>query len=257
MEVTPQIFTAKVMHKRLFPKVNAFTYGIYYLVLPLSNIAGVVHNRFGVLSFYDKDHGPRDGSDLESWIRPVLKQYKLDIITDQVLLVSMPRVLGYVFNPVSFWFCLDKDGGLRAVLCEVNNTFGQTHSYLCAHEEGQVIKAEDCLQAKKLFHVSPFLQRQGHYTFRFSIQEKQLGVWIDFYDDEGKKQLITSLIGELSPLTKRRLLQTFWSHPLVTFKTIWLIHWQALKLVLKGIKYISKPVQLKQKLSRSCNIKKI
>lgn len=263
MEITPQIFTAKVMHKRLFPKVNNFTYGVYYLALPLSKLsneittANLAVNKFGLLSFYDKDFGAKDGSNLDNWIRQTLKKEGLDEVTDEVMLISMPRIFGYVFNPVSFWICLDKKQNIRAVLCEVNNTFGETHNYLCAHEKGRIIKSDDWIEAKKLFHVSPFLKREGYYKFRFSLKEKKLGIWIDFYNTEGKKQLITSLIGNLTPLTKSNLRKSFWRHPLVTLKTIFLIHWQALKLITKGIKYISKPKQIKEKLSKNENIKKM
>ena len=262
MEIIPQIFTAKVMHKRLFPKVNSFIYGIYYLALPLSKIYSaetinnLAVNKLGLLSFYEKDHGDHK-SKVEKWIRNILSENSLNEITDEVVLISMPRVMGYVFNPISLWMCLDDKKNLRAVLCEVNNTFGETHSYLCAHKKEKVIKSEDWIEAKKLFHVSPFLKREGHYKFRFSLEENKLGIWIDFYNKEGKKQLITSLIGNLTPLTKSNLRKSFWKHPLVTLKTIFLIHWQAIKLVAKGIKYIPKPKQVKDKLSKTNDIKKM
>lgn len=263
MDVVPQIFTAKVMHKRLFPKVNQFTYGIYYLALPLKalnkkpHIEDLALNHFAPVSFYEKDHGAMDGSSSERWIRNILKEYGLDKVTKDIMLVCMPRVLGYVFNPVSFWLCLDKEGNLRAVLSEVHNTFGEHHSYLCAHKDHRPIKRDDVLEAEKLFHVSPFLKREGSYQFRFSLQSNNLGVWIDFYDGEGKKQLLTSLVGKLEPLTKSSLRKAFWQHPLVTLKAITLIHWQALKLVRKGIKYISKPVQKDEKLSSTHDLNKM
>ena len=262
MEIVPQIYTAKVMHKRLFPKVNGFVYKIYYLVLPLSKLhknittKNLAINKFGLLSFFEKDHGGRDGK-CENWIRNTLKQHSLNEIVDEIVLVSMPRVMGYVFNPVSFWLCLDDKQNIRAVLCEVNNTFDETHSYLCTHEKGEIIKEDDIIEAIKLFHVSPFLKREGKYQFRFSLKENKLGIWIDFYNEEGKKQLITSLIGNLEPMTKSSLRKTFFKHPLVTLKTIFLIHWQAIKLISKGIKYISKPKQIKEKLSKNKNINKI
>jgi hypothetical protein len=283
MEITPHIFTAKVMHKRLFPRTNSFTYGVYYLALPLSFLTGglslreilkcrgtnkfqdnadnffqnLSYNKFGALSFYDKDHGSKDGKNLNKWARKILKRYALNDITHHIMLVSMPRVFGYVFNPVSFWLCFDKKRKLRAVLCEVNNTFGETHNYLCAHEKGDIIKHDDWIEAKKLFHVSPFLKREGHYKFRFSSQGNKLGIWIDFYDSKGKKQLLTSLTGHLKPLTGTSLRRAFWQHPLVTVKTVLLIHWQALKLVGKGIQYIKKPSQLRRKFTRSTYIKKM
>jgi uncharacterized protein len=258
MEMMPMIFTAKVMHKRLFPKVNAFTYGVYYLVLPLSKlyspetINNLAVNRFGMLSFYEKDHGDRKGK-IEDWMRNILANHSLNEITKEIVLISMPRVIGYVFNPVSFWLCFDKDKNIRAVLCEVNNTFDEKHSYLCSNA-GKIIKPEELLKAQKVFHVSPFLKREGSYTFRFSIQKNKMGIWIDFYNKEGKKKLVTSVIGNLEPLTKSTLKKAFFKHPLVTLKTIFLIHWQALKLITKGIKYISRPKQFKSKFTKTDQI---
>ncbi len=254
MEIVPQIFNAKVMHKRLFPKVNGFTYNVYYLALPLSKLnedelkKNLPIDKFGILSFYEKDYG-NHSSGIESWIREILTEHGLDKLTHEIILITMPRVLGYVFNPVSFWLCLDKDTNLRAVLCEVNNTFGESHNYLCYHKNHEIINSDDWLDAEKLFHVSPFLKREGSYKFRFSLKESKLGIWIDFYDGENNKQLITTLIGELEPLTKKSLRTAFFKHPLITLKTIFLIHWQALKLISKGIKYIPKPPQIKKKIS--------
>ncbi len=249
MELKPQIFTAKVMHKRLFPKENSFTYGIYYLALPLDQISKAPKS--WALSFRQKDHGPRDGSNLEEWIRVILKDHNpaLDSITNNITLICMPRIFGYVFNPVSFWICLDKKKNIRAVLCEVNNTFGETHSYLCVQSGLKPIGQNDWLEADKLFHVSPFLKREGEYKFRFASKDNKLGMWIDFYDAQNNKQLITALTGSLTPMTKKNLRKAFWSHPLVTFKAITLIHWQALKLITKGIKHIKKPRQNDIKLS--------
>ena len=120
------------MHGRLFPKRNSFTYGIYYLSLPLSKLKNlpISYNRFGPLSFYDRDHGHCDGSTLENWARDILKTYNITKADGEMTLICMPRVFGYVFNPVSFWLCRDKDQKLRAVLCEVHNTFGQRHTYI-------------------------------------------------------------------------------------------------------------------------------
>lgn len=255
-----KLYKAKVMHKRLFPKENKFVYSVYYYVLSLSSLKGlpVPYNRFGLTSFHDKDHGAKDGSSLEQWARDILETQNLnDRVDGEICLISMPRILGYVFNPVSFWLCFDKQENLRAVICEVNNTFGETHSYLCAHPNGNIIENEDILEAHKLFHVSPFLERKGHYNFRFSLNKDSYGIWINYFDEYGKKKLLTSLAGTVEPLTKRNASRTFWSHPLVTLKTIFLIHYQALKLCLKGISYFKKPKQREQKLSHTHNITKI
>jgi len=256
--VEPQIFFGKVMHGRLFPKRNSFTYGLYYLVFPLSKIKNlpIPYNRFAPLSFYDRDHGHCDGSDLESWARNVLADYKIKA-DGEMILMCMPRVFGYVFNPVSFWFCHDNDGVLRAVLCEVHNTFGERHTYLCAHEDHRPITHDDILQGKKVFHVSPLLKREGHYEFRFDISGDRFGIWINFFDGNGKKQLVTSLIGEQEPMNLASLRKAFYAYPLVTFKAITLIHWQALKLLVKGIKYISRPAQKPECVSATDNLTKM
>lgn len=252
MVITPQIYTAKVMHKRLFPKVNQFTYSVYYVALPLP--APALPSR--MLSFHNKDHGACDGGEVGAWAKSLLKSYGLDALIENIKLITMPRVLGYVFNPVSFFMCLDKDAQLRAVICEVYNTFGEQHSYLCARPDHAPISPDEWLEADKVFHVSPFLPRNGHYKFRFALAENGLGIWIDYYDVEQNKQLVTSLTGKFTPLNAASLRHVFWSHPLVTLKVIALIHWQALKLATKGIRYIVKPLQIPNKLTPTRNLTK-
>ena len=255
-----RLLRAKVMHRRLRPKENQFVYGVYYYALRLSALASlpVRRNRFSYLSFYDQDHGPRDGGSLETWIRDRLTEYGLAEVADgEIILICMPRVFGYVFNPVSFWCVQDKKGDLRAVLCEVNNTFGETHSYLCAHQDHRPIVARDTLVAKKLFHVSPFLEREGHYEFRFDWRHETFGVWIHHTNAQGEIMLLTSLTGRYQPLSRSSALKAFLRYPMVTFKTVALIHWQALKLILKGIKHISKPRQQMPKLSATEKITKM
>lgn len=256
----PYIFRAKVMHKRLIPKINQFNYRVYYLVMPISDLDNpqwqqqipnnLKINRLGITSFFSKDHGKKDGSSLKLWITDILKQYNLNNNVKNIALIAMPRIFGYVFNPVSFWLCLDGNNNLIAVLSEVNNTFGETHCYLCYHHDFRTINSDDIMVTNKLFHVSPFLERNGEYKFRFTItKNNQIAIYIDYYNENGKKQLLTSLMGKLEPLTKSSLRKAFWQHPLVTFKTIFLIHMQALKLVSKKIKYINKPPQKEQRFS--------
>lgn len=252
MELAPCIYTTNVMHKRLFPKVNQFTYGVYYLALPLP--AAPLPSR--LLSFRDKDHGARDGSDIQVWARTILMDYGLNETIDHITLITMPRVLGYVFNPVSFFLCLDRDKQLRAVICEVHNTFGEQHNYLCARADHAPISPEEWLETNKLFHVSPFLPREGSYKFRFALADNKLGIWIDYYDQAQNKQLLTSLTGTFTPLNASSLRAAFWSHPLVTLKVISLIHWQAIKLASKRIRYILKPVQRDETISSTHNLTK-
>lgn len=260
-KITPQILFGDVMHRRLFPKINGFHYRIYYLAIPLSQINTIKDlkvNKFAPLSFYTKDHGDKKSDDLSQWARAILDQYNITQADGEIVLLCMPRIFGYVFNPISYWLCLDKQHNLRAVICEVNNTFGQTHSYLCVHDDQRAITVQDEMSAQKLFHVSPFLKREGHYQFRFDwrlfVQEEgktpKFGSWIDYYAHNGKKQLVTSLIGRFDPLDKKNLRRAFWRYPLLTFKAIALIHWQALKLVVKGIKYVPKPTQKAERISK-------
>jgi len=259
MGIAPQILFGRVMHGRLFPRRNHFNYGIYYLSLPLSRTDNlpIAHNKFAPLSFYDRDHGHCDDGNLDRWARDILTTYGIDKADGDITLICMPRVFGYVFNPVSFWLCRDKSGALRAVLCEVHNTFGERHTYICAHANQRAISQNDTMRGDKLFHVSPLLKREGHYEFRFNISADKFSVWIDFFDGDNKKQLVTSLNGTFSPMTKQTLRRAFWQYPLVTFKAITLIHWQALKLLAKGIKYIPRPTQKKERVSKMRNLTKM
>lgn len=253
MVIVPQLYSAQVVHKRLLPKKNAFHYGVYYLALPLP--AAAIPG--WLTSFHMADVGKRDGSDPTTWVRSILADYNLDEKTQHIVLVTMPRILGYVFNPVSFYLCLNNNNDLIAVLCEVHNTFSEQHNYLCANPEHTPIGADQWLEAEKVFHVSPFLQRNGHYKFRFDYRKDTLGIWIDYYDAEAKKQLITSLTGSLTPLTAKALRHAFWQKPLVALKAITLIHWQALKLVTGGIRYIAKPKQLNPRTTATRDLRKI
>lgn len=246
------------MHRRLFPKINQFTYGIYYLALPLSKIGKSLentylkYNRFGLMSFYNKDHGDRDGTDLRQWADKTLKSQNIDSVDGEIILVTMPRILGYVFNPVSFWYCFDKEQTLKAVICEVNNTFGETHTYVCAYEQNS-IERDTMMKTDKVFHVSPFLTRDGGYQFRFALNDKNMGAWIDYFHENGKKQLLTALSGTFTPMTRQSLRKAFWKYPLVTLKAIFLIHWQAVKLFAKRVEYVPKPAQLLKRVTKTEN----
>lgn len=260
MDITPQIFTANVMHKRLFPAENQFSYRIFYLSLPLSEMKnaekrGLAINRRAPISFHNCDHGHRDKNEnLQQWVVSVLKESPALEHIENIVLVTMPRILGYVFNPVSFWLCLDNAGNIRAVVNEVNNTFGETHTYLCSEENGEPLTEHTWLSAQKVFHVSPFLAREGHYKFKYALKNNRLSIHIDYYDETNNKQLITALSGKLIPLNKKNLRKVFWRYPLVTLKSISLIHWQAVKLVYKRVRYYRKPDQIEERVTHGSNI---
>ena len=187
-----------------------------------------------MLSFHEADHGPRDGSPLLPWICARLREHGLPD-DGEIVLQTFPRVLGFVFNPVSFWFCHDRAGALIAVLAEVNNTFGQHHAYLL-HRHGEPLAEGDILKAEKCLHVSPFNDIQGGYRFRFLLARQKPLVRID-YDDADGPLLITSISGQPQSWRAGTFLAALIRMPLLTLGVIWRIHWQALRLWLKGVPF--------------------
>ena len=258
----PQLCFGQVRHTRLRPVRNAFEYGTYYLRLPLRSMAGagfnsalMSRNRFNLLSFYDADHG--DGRQpLVAWIDELLVREGVTDADGELWLQAMPRVLGFVFNPVSFWFCHRKDGALRAVLCDVRNTFGERHFYLL--DTGADIANGLELTARKVFHVSPFCQVQGHYRFRFvraRARDQDRGghentlACIDYHDSDDLL-LKTSVSGQSRPVTGAAVAHAFFGFPLMTFGVVARIHIQALRLWLRRVPFIRKPVPPQQKVTR-------
>ena len=247
------LIDAVIYHKRLRPREHAFRYKAFYLSLSLKNLESspplfLSYDRWNLLSFYQKDHGARDGSSLTEWIDKILKDYGLTIEGD-IILVTLPRILGYVFNPVSFWFCHDREGQVKAVLYEVSNTFGEHHSYLSFHDDFRPITESDWLQTKKIFHVSPFMKVAGDYFFRFSLSESKLTAIVNHHDDEGLL-LSTSLMGNNKDLSSWNCLKFFLFFPLVTFKIIMLIHFEAFRLWLKKVPFFTKPPKPEKEVTR-------
>lgn len=249
-----RIFFGGVMHARLRPRRNDFSYRVFFLRFPVSRTDALRHplfsvNRWNLFSFHFRDHGARDGSAPESWIRNLLRREGLGEADGEIWLQTFPRVLGYVFNPVSFWLCHDQAGGLRAVVCEVSNTFGEHHCYLLAHPDRRPIRAGETLAAPKAFHVSPFCEVSGSYSFRFRVGEDASHIGIDYRDREGTL-LLTSVWGEAKPYGTGNLLRAFFLYPWMTFGVIARIHYQALKLWWKGVPFFSKPAPPERELSR-------
>lgn len=248
------IFFGRVTHARLRPKRNVFRYGVFFLRLPLSRIRRLSMplfsvNRWNLFSFYFRDHGARDGSPPEPWIRGVLASEGVTEADGEIVLQAFPRMLGYVFNPVSFWFCHDRRGAIRAILCEVNNTFGEHHNYLLLAPDRGPIATQQELTARKVFHVSPFFKVEGTYRFRFSGNEHDCAIRIDYRDRHGWL-LLTSISGTAAPITVTTLIQAFVLYPWMTFGVIARIHWQAAKLWLKGVRYVRKPIPPQQETTR-------
>jgi DUF1365 family protein len=222
---------------------NAFRYSIDYVLFDAESQPTAPRlfqrNRRGLASVQDRDHGgPPDQGRGAFWVREVLAAHHLPSPA-RIELLAQPRVLGYVFNPVSFWLCYDAENALRTVIAEVNNTFGDRHSYLCHREDNGPITPEDHLHAGKIFHVSPFQPIAGHYEFRFDIRPDRIGIWIDF--TAGNGGLIATLCGPRQALTTKSLLSAMVRRPLGARRVFGLIFWQALKLRLKGAIYRTRP----------------
>lgn len=236
-----------VIHRREKPRSNAFRYPVYFLMLPMrsgfATSRWFTRNRFGLLSFYDRDHGDGNSHGL-AWIEQLLAWQGIDDADGEIWLQCFPRVLGYVFKPVSFWFCHRRDGALRCVVAEVNNTFGERHVYLL--DMGRTLRWGEDFLASKAFHVSPFFDVQGDYRFRFLRTPAgeglagRLVIRID-YEDAGQRLLHTSVSGALEPLTASAALRAFLRNPLMTLMVVGRIHWQALRLWLKRAGFRSKP----------------
>ena len=246
------IYTGTVIHKRFKPKVHSFNYKVFSLLIDLSEfdildkkLKLFSYNRFNLISFFNKDHGPRDGSSLKKWVIENLKKNNLEFNDVQIKLLCYPRILGYVFNPLSVFYVFDKNQKLISILYEVKNTFGEQHTYIFKSDKDQNLIQHVC---KKKFHVSPFIEMDCVYFFRLLKPGNKISVIIDVNDREGKI-LYASQDGTKSELNNNTLIKAYLKHPLMTFKIILAIHFEAFKLWTKGIKFIKKKVKIKNNIT--------
>ncbi len=271
----PWLYRGEVLHRRLRPAANAFRYGVFFLKFPLHRLHELSNavfsvDRFNLLSFHQADHGG-GGGDLQAWVRALLQSEGIGDADGDIWLQCFPRVLGYVFNPVSFWFCHRADGSLRAVLAEVNNTFGERHCYLLDAAQdatpapAPAIRNGQLLTARKVFHVSPFCAIKGGYRFRFlNANTGTLATApgrrapgglarsvarID-YHDAGGDLIHTSIGGTAHAFNARSLLLACVQHPLMTFGVVARIHWQAVRLWVKRVPFFRKPALPAQFVTR-------
>ena len=245
------IYTGNVVHKRFKPKIHFFKYKVFSLLIDLSEIHLLdkdlkifSYNKFNIISFYDKDHGPRDGSSVKNWVIDNLKKNNIDTNDIQIKLLCYPRIFGYVFNPLSVFYVYDKNLNLISILYEVKNTFGEQHTYVFKTDDDKLI-SNNCV---KKFHVSPFINMECYYYFRVLKPAEKISVIIDQKDKDGKL-LYASQDGEAKELNEKNLLISFICHPLMTFKIIAAIHYEALKLWIKGIKIIRRKIKIKNNIS--------
>jgi DUF1365 family protein len=255
----------QVRHVRLRPTRHAFDYSAYFLMLPMRALKAMHAlpvnagkrqtdlsiNQSGMLSFYDVDHGdgraPEQGGAL-AWIEELLESENIQDAKGEIWLQTFPRVFGYTFKPVSFWYCHRTDNSLAAILAEVHNTFGERHSYLLPQPKFGRTEV-----AQKIFHVSPFCDVAGQYRFRFMRTAKanqgasaeapaaeRLVARVD-HDDANGPLIQTSISGSLVPATQEEIRRTLWRYPLFTVAVMLRIHWHALLLWLKRVPFFTKP----------------
>lgn len=255
----PLIAFGHVWHTRVRPRRHRFIVPTFFMMLPMRTLrehpdaAGALAlNRIGALSFRDTDHGdgkgPQQGGAL-AWLEDLLHAEGVVDAQGEIWLQCYPRVLGYSFKPVSFWYCHRTDGSLRAIVAEVNNTFGERHAYLLDHPQyGRE------LRARKTFHVSPFCADSGEYTFEFRCGGAQGLQWvrvrIDYHDERGLV-LLTGMTGRLEPLTAASRRRALWRYPLLTLGVMARILWNALLLWIKRVPFHTKPEAPESRVSHS------
>ena len=246
------IYNGQVIHKRFKPKKHFFKYKVFSLFLDLEEISLIdktipffSYNKFNLISFYDKDHGNRDGSSLVAWVKNNLKSINIMEEKIKIKILCYPRIFGYVFNPLSIFFIYGQNSNLISILYEVKNTFGEQHTYVFKVNDQASPLKNNC---RKKFFVSPFMDLKSSYYFSILEPNQNFSVIIDQRDEEGKL-LYASQDGIKTNLTSKNLVFSYLKHPLMTFKIISAIHFEALRLWLKGIKLVKKNVKIKNNIT--------
>ncbi len=248
-ELASAIYVGRVVHQRFKPRRHRLRYRVFSLFLDLDELSHLdrrlrlfSYNRAGILSFRDADHGNGAERPLRPWVEAQLRAAGIADHAAMIRLLCYPRMFGYVFNPLSVYFCYSVDGTLIALLYEVNNTFGQRHCYLFPVFDSVVTTDSGHLEhsCDKKFYVSPFIPMQGRYQFKVDVPTKSVTMIINNSDPAGYL-LHASFVGRRAPLSDRCLLRCLITHPLMTAKVIAGIHWEALRLWLKGVPLVSRP----------------
>jgi len=247
------IYRCRIAHRRSRPRVHALSYGAFYLLLDLDELDQLHRrlkwfsvNSFNMLSHFDRDHGGGSNQPLRAWVESNLTDAGINLGGGRIEILCLPRIFGYVFNPISVYYCYDTNDRIRAILYEVNNTFSERHTYLFEidnedADEKRLLK-HDC---PKRFYVSPFINVEGQYHFRIRRPGEKVYLHIHQTDDDGP--LLDAWVrGDRIPLTDRNLITTLLRYPLLSLKVIGGIHWEALKLWIKGIGLRDRPAPPKQ-----------
>ena len=246
------IYSGDVIHKRFKPKEHFFKYKVFSLFIDLSELGEIEkkipffsYNKINLISFFDKDHGDRDGSSLKVWVEKNLNSLEIEKSEIKIKLLCYPRILGYVFNPLSIFFVYKRNSSLLAILYEVKNTFGEQHTYVFKVDANNKLIKNHCV---KKFYVSPFMDLSSEYFFKVLEPKNKLSVIIDQRDQTGKL-LYASQDGTRSELSAKNLFFSYLKHPLMTFKIIAAIHFEALRLWIKGVKLVKRKIKIRNNLS--------
>ena len=246
-----KIYTGKVIHKRFKPKEHYFKYNVFSLLIDLNELEEInkyikffSYNKFNIISFYDKDHGDRDGSSIKLWVKKNLSNIGIMTEDVRIKLLCYPRIFGYVFNPLSTYFIYNKHSELISIFYEVKNTFGEQHTYIFKAQDEKTVQNK----CKKKFYVSPFIEMDCEYHFKTLNPREQLSVVINQNDKDGKL-LFASQDGISKDFNNKNLILSYLTHPLMTFKIIGAIHYEAFKLWAKRIKLIAKKIKLKNNIT--------
>lgn len=240
------LYPSRVMHRRLIAPLYRFVYQVFYIVWDIDRIDEAVaplrlisRNRFNLLAIHDRDHGSGQPGALRSWVETMLHGAGITLDGGRIRLLAFPRLFGFAFNPISMWYCEHRDGSLRAVIAEVRNTFGEKHCYVLA-SDGPRLSYGQPWDKEKCFHVSPFFDLAGRYRFLMTEPGERLRVVIH-ETREGQPILDATLAGERRTLNDVAILGQVLRMPLMTLKVVAGIHWEALKIWLRGARFHGKP----------------
>jgi len=245
MSLRSTLYAGTVTHRRVRPRPHRLRYRVFWMLLDLDEIDRLPaslrlfsHNRFNALSFFDADHGDGSGRPLRDQVEGHLRAAGLATDGGAIGLFCMPRIFGYGFNPLSVYFCYQRDGSLAAMLYEVHNTFRERHAYLIPVDRtaGTIIDQ----RCRKRFYVSPFMDMDMNYRFRVAVPDQRIAVAIRAADQDGLL-LAAALSGDRLAMTDATLLRLLATHPLLTLKVVGAIHWHALRMVLKGFRLRPRP----------------
>lgn len=248
MSFASGLYTGKVTHRRFRPREHRLDYRVFWCLLDLDEIDRLdgslrlfARNRFSLFSFHDRDHGAGTREPLRAQVEAHLARAGIDLEGGPIRLLSMPRVLGYVFNPISVYFCHRPSGAIAAIIYEVTNTFGERHSYLIPVDPETASQRVAIRQsARKELYVSPFIDMDITYDFRVLEPDETVSLVVRGSDAEGLV-ISASMVGTRSELTDGAVFRAAATHPLLTLKVVGGIHFEALKLWLKGVRLTPRP----------------